>query len=754
MNIQMKVDHDVKDRPLIHWIRRVMNRKNVDSYRKQSDDDTLFAPDTLLDSRPFSERQGGAVLNLNSGVSGLNNDAVNEDNSNIICREEYSPEAILESIKGIGNPDIVKELQTIMPVDWKMSMPDLLEVFRQYPQVTFFPIIDEDNHPRGIIREVNLKEFVYSRFGATLLENPNFKDKLSDFIEPCTIVDIHDKNEDILQTFSDSATTEGVIVTKDSRYLGVISLRSLIKLGHERELSLRESHNRILQQRNNDINNILRNMKQGIFTILEDGTIHHDYSAYLETIFETNHIEGRHYLDLLFQSSNLEKDKLSQTKSTVENSLGEDTLSFEVNSHLLVEEYQLRFEDGRIKHIELFWNPVEDEDDIVKRIIVNVRDKTEIVKLQEAASQQQREFNIISQVISISYDTFEEFIKSTSEYIDTCFQLLEKHNSFDQSVIAHIFRNLHTIKGNSRLYGFDDFTNIVHDVEGIVNRFRSREISYNPRKMKRELSRVRHSLDEYSTVITKKLGGFLKSRQKGVFLDDQLFCSLSDMILNENCDDLLDSVQTIVKSKKILSAVNTVSLSSIFQEIHSSLNSMAAIVGKPKPNIYINSNKIRLTREISPVLNIAIIHSIRNSLSHGIEKEEDRKEQGKTPNGNIYLVAKLTEEKFSIEYWDDGSGLDLLKIMNRARETGLIKVNKPLGARQIAEFIFCPGLSTASGVTEIAGRGVGMDAILKAVKNIGGSMDIVLQPLKVKKQAKRPFKFVFEFPPEYALEID
>lgn len=65
-------------------------------------------------------------------------------------------------------------------------------------------------------------------------------------------------------------------------------------------------------------------MKQGIFTTLENGTIHHDYSAYLETILGTSQIEGRIYYDLLFRESNLSKDKLSQVRSTVENSLGED----------------------------------------------------------------------------------------------------------------------------------------------------------------------------------------------------------------------------------------------------------------------------------------------------------------------------------------------------------------------------------------------------------------------------------------------
>ncbi len=667
---------------------------------------------------------------------------------------EYRPEEVRDAIKDIGSPVIRNELQLIKPIHYLMPMPDLLEVFKQYPQYTYFPVVDDQNCPMGIIREQDLKKFVYSRFGSTLLENPVLKNQLSNFIEPCTIVDVQDKNEQILKSYSESGTTEGVIVTGSAKYLGIISLQSLIKLGHERELSLQEAHNQILERRNNDINSILRNMKQGIFTILEDGTIYHEYSAYLETIFETEKIEGRHYFDLLFQNSNLSKDKLSQNKTSIENCLGEDVMMFEVNSHLFIERYQLNLPEDRQKHIELFWNPVVDEAEVIRRIVVNIRDITEIVKLQQKADQQQKEFNLISQVFSISHESFELFIESSRKYVQSALGLLEQHDTFNLSVIAHIFRNLHTIKGNSRLYGFDDLASVVHDVEEMVTKVRSREISYHRQELKDEINKVEETLERYNSIIKEKLQGFLKTKQRGVFLDEQLFKALNDTIMNETCDSLPDSINTIIKSKKILEATNTVSLVSVFNEINESMASMAQIAGKLKPNLYMNSNKIRVSREISSILNIVIMHSIRNSLSHGIEDPITRKKLGKNQTGSIYLEAVLTDERLSIKYWDDGAGLDLQKIAVKARESGLIKIDKPLGARQVARFIFSPGLSTANEVTEISGRGVGMDAILKAITGVKGTIDILLQDKALKKTKKQPFKFIFHLPAEHASTLE
>ena len=667
---------------------------------------------------------------------------------------EYHPEIMLESVKEKSNPVIRRELQTITPIYQGIPMPDLLEVFKQFPQYTFFPVVDDNNVPLGIIREQKLKKFVYSRFGSTLLENPDLKNNLNEFIEPCTIVDVKDSNEEILKTYSKSGTTEGVIVTIKSAYLGVISLQSLIKLGHERELSLQEAYNRKLEQKNNDINNILQNMKQGIFTILEDGTIHHDYSAYLEDIFETKDIEGKYYFDLIFNHSNLAKDRLAQAKSAIENSLGEDLMIFEVNSHLFIEKYQLQFEDDRKKHIDLFWNPIVDENDVIKRIVVNIRDMTEMVKLQEMADQQQKEFNFITKVFSISFENFETFISSSKRYVQSCLGLLETHSKLNLSVIAHIFRNLHTIKGNSRLYGFDDLASLVHDVEDLVNRVRSREVKYDSNRLHTEISKIEETLINYDELIQSKLQGFLKTKHRGVFLDDQLFGALKETILNETCDSLPDSIDTIIRSKKILQAYDTISLNSVFNEIDDSLDDMAKIAKKQKPNLFVNNNKIRISRDISSILNIVVMHSIRNSLSHGIEDPEVRKRLNKREQGNIHLESQLTEEKLSITYWDDGAGLDLNKIMKKARDLGLIKINKPLGSRQVARFIFSPGLSTAEKVTEIAGRGVGMDAILKAITSVSGSIDIVLQQKSNTNNSRQPFKFIFHFPSQYALTLD
>jgi two-component system, chemotaxis family, sensor kinase CheA len=124
-----------------------------------------------------------------------------------------------------------------------------------------------------------------------------------------------------------------------------------------------------------------------------------------------------------------------------------------------------------------------------------------------------------------------------------------------------------------------------------------------------------------------------------------------------------------------------------------------------------------------------LMHLIRNAVDHGIECSEERVAAGKRADGKIILEAKNAGNDVFILIKDDGRGLDKEKILQRARENGLIrKPESELTDKEIFSFVFAPGFSTNKKVTEFSGRGVGMDVVIKNVNSIGGVVLIDSNP--------------------------
>lgn len=131
-----------------------------------------------------------------------------------------------------------------------------------------------------------------------------------------------------------------------------------------------------------------------------------------------------------------------------------------------------------------------------------------------------------------------------------------------------------------------------------------------------------------------------------------------------------------------------------------------------------------LDKTVVEVIGDPLMHLIRNSVDHGIEHPAERLAAGKAEVGQITLDAYHDGNHIAILVADDGGGLDLPKIRQKAIERGLIGEQEELSDREIANLVFLPGFSTADKVTDISGRGVGMDVVKKALNNLGGVIDI------------------------------
>jgi two-component system chemotaxis sensor kinase CheA len=130
-------------------------------------------------------------------------------------------------------------------------------------------------------------------------------------------------------------------------------------------------------------------------------------------------------------------------------------------------------------------------------------------------------------------------------------------------------------------------------------------------------------------------------------------------------------------------------------------------------------------KAVVELINDPLVHLIRNSLDHGIEMPADRVAAGKPETGTIELKAYHRGGHIVIEITDDGRGLNKDKLLAKAIEKGLIEENSLLTEKQIFELIFMPGFSTAEQLTDISGRGVGMDVVRRNILSLGGNIEII-----------------------------
>lgn len=125
-----------------------------------------------------------------------------------------------------------------------------------------------------------------------------------------------------------------------------------------------------------------------------------------------------------------------------------------------------------------------------------------------------------------------------------------------------------------------------------------------------------------------------------------------------------------------------------------------------------------------------LVHLLRNSMDHGIEHPQQRIDAGKDPKGTILLSAFHHDGQILIKIEDDGAGLDSKKILSKARQRGLVGAHQELDPSQIYQLIFEPGFSTADKVSDVSGRGVGMDVVRTSIESLQGRVEIDSYPGK------------------------
>jgi len=421
---------------------------------------------------------------------------------------------------------------------------------------------------------------------------------------------------------------------------------------------------------------LLDNINQGIITFDESLCIDAEFSAFLASFYKTapTAIPGKDVMQFVFPNSNLSANDYNQAYQSLGFLAGEKAISWQMNHSKLPSAVTI-FVEGREKHIALLWSPMVNDQGIIERLMLSIKDITE-KRLLEAQSRTQiaenkRFLTIISELIIQKKSHVYEYLTDASLRIKTAIDAVDSNAEQEKVLIE-----LHTIKGGARLLGTKSLSNLAHSLEETAKQQKDR----GPREkeaIRMLLLRLEKEIIAYSDVFTTALCKN-QSRPK----DD------NTEILQGIISPCLDEVwKTLEETRFRLSAL----------KCHDGVNSW--------------------NPEIIPDIRNMLMHGINNSIDHGYLNA----------NGHgvgavdikLELEAYLEGENIILRLKDNGKGIDLEKVRNLAQNKGIYFGNSD---EILIDALFVPGISTTEGVTATSGRGIGLSAVREIAKKSGGSV--------------------------------
>ena len=230
-----------------------------------------------------------------------------------------------------------------------------------------------------------------------------------------------------------------------------------------------------------------------------------------------------------------------------------------------------------------------------------------------------------------------------------------------------------------------------------------------------DLDRVDRLIDLVGELVINQAMLAQRVAESGVSRSSNIAMGLDD--LEHLTRDIQDSVM----------AIRAQPVKSVFQRMPRLVREVAAMTGK-QVRLVTEGEGTEVDKTVIECLTDPITHMIRNAIDHGLESTEARTRAGKPAEGIVRLTAAHRSGRIVIEVSDDGKGIDRPRVQQIAIDKGLIDPATPLSDEEIDNLIFMPGFSTATSVSNISGRGVGMDVVKRSIQALGGRIAIMSRP--------------------------
>lgn len=494
----------------------------------------------------------------------------------------------------------------------------------------------------------------------------------------------------------------------------------------------------LVNSKNKEIESIVQSIQDALFIIEKNKSIGQIVSpAYRKLILSSNQEEFSTYLDVLNAFvSDQGADQLAIYKASLEACFGEDLFQWElIKDNLPIESC---YTDSEVCNRILSWNwaPIVSDAGAIERVLVTVKDITKLRLLEEEALKEKEVLSVISAIIHAGQKNTHDFLNSAEHYLQENMGVVQSQDELGESDIALLFRNMHTIKGNARTYQFVSLCDLSHEIESVYDQIRKGRLEVNKVELLDQLAELENGLAGYRAILEEKLN-FTSADKRAPSRDQQLIENISNVVSNSDESKVLSHV------KQLLSVYESQDLTCILQRHIDGLAEIAEKVGKPLPKVEIVSQSTRFKNTFANILGDTMAHCFRNSMDHGLESGDERLDKDKPLQGTIVVEILKESGQVYLAFGDDGRGLNI-----NALRAKLDPNNANWDDHQVAQLIFNSGVSTSETVTDISGRGVGMDAVKSYMEKLGGQMFIRFTG-KQSNDGFQPFATLIQIPPQY-----
>ncbi len=199
-----------------------------------------------------------------------------------------------------------------------------------------------------------------------------------------------------------------------------------------------------------------------------------------------------------------------------------------------------------------------------------------------------------------------------------------------------------------------------------------------------------------------------------------------EVTVNQNFNEQIEYLERVTTNlHESVMKVRMMPIESVVSKFPRMIRDLTKKLGKPM-ELYMSGEETELDRTVIDEIGDPLMHLLRNSADHGIESAEIRRERGKNEVGSIFLDAYQDGNNVVIEVRDDGNGIDVEKVRNKAIEKGTIAEEQAavMSEEEIINLLFRPSFSTAEKVTDVSGRGVGLDVVKSKIEALGGDVEV------------------------------
>lgn len=447
-----------------------------------------------------------------------------------------------------------------------------------------------------------------------------------------------------------------------------------------------------LDGRNADMRLVLDNVDQGFLTIDREGTLSAEHSAIVE-VWLGKLPTGAKFSEYLGETN---------AEQGIRFELGWDEVLEDIMPLELCLDQLPDSLDIGVQHFSLSYRPIMNGEELDKCLIV-MSDVTAEIERQRSEQEQLETLRIFDRVLSDKVG-FLEFFRESDSLVERVATMQAELAGESEPDFTQLKRVVHTLKGNSAIFGIQTIAEICHEMESKII-----EENCLPDPS------VLEALQQRWVRIGKNLQALLGERSSHTLeIEDAQFESILTSVLERRPHEEIAQSIADWKLEPTKQRLNRIAVQA--QGIANRLNKGAI-------GVEIEDAELRTCPNRWSAFWSSFVHVVRNAVDHGLETEDQRADAGKSSTGTLALKTYLDSDEFIVEIIDDGRGVNWQAVAEKAKQMGLPAEN----SQDLTMALFSDGLSTAVDVSETSGRGVGMAAVRQACEELGGRVSIESQ---------------------------